>query len=338
MKRVSVVIPSYNEERYIAQCLDSVLGSDYPKELIEILVCDGKSEDKTPAIIHDYAVRHTQVKLLVNEKRTTPFALNLGIKQASGDVIIILGAHAELSPNYISECLGVLEEKPDVYCVGGVLKNKSEDDTTKAIAAAMSSPFGVGSAHFRTGLKSGYADTVAFGAYRREVFDKVGYFDEELARNQDDEFNYRLVKNGLKIWLTDKAYVVYYVRSSFSKLFRQYYQYGYWKVYVNRKHNTITTVRQLVPLLFVLYLFPFPIPMVWGGWPLLAYQLGLDLYILMILIGALQAQVGFMQKLTVLQAFPTIHFSYGLGYLLGIVDFILLNKAKPTEQKARLNR
>lgn len=338
MKKVTVIIPSYNEEKYIARCLDSILASDCPLELIEVLVCDGMSSDRTPDIIKEYSVQNANIKYLVNEKKTAPYAVNLGIKQAMGDLILFLGAHSELSVNYIRKCAEVLDEKPDVYCVGGVLKNHSEDEKTQAIAAAMSSPFGVGSAHFRTGLKSGYADTVAFGLYRREVFEKVGLLDEELTRNQDDEFNYRLIKNGLKIWLTNKTHVVYYVRSSLPKLFRQYYQYGYWKVYVNRKHKAITTSRQLVPMFFVLYLLLFPLPVILGGRFLIAYQIGLDLYVLLIIIGALRAKVGLGRKFTVLQAFPTIHFAYGWGYLLGIIDFIFLNKAKPSEQKAKISR
>lgn len=338
MTKVAVVIPCRNEEQYIGRCINSVLASDYPNELIEVFVCDGKSEDKTPVIVQEYSERHPNVKYLVNEQQTTPFALNLGITQSTGDVIIILGAHSELASNYISECVKILNEKPDVYCVGGVLKNHSEDELTKSIAVAMSSPFGVGSAHFRTGAKSGYVDTVAFGAYRKEVFEKIGLFDEELARNQDDEFNYRMTKNGMKLWLSNQTSVLYHVRSSHFKLIKQYYQYGYWKVYVNRKHKAITTVRQLIPLFFVLFVIGGGLLSTFSNWLAMAYSTILAFYFIIALLVALRAEVAIGQKLNVIIAFLCIHLSYGTGYLLGIIDFLILGKLKPSEKQEKLSR
>lgn len=335
---VSIVIPCRNEENYIARCIDSVLASDYPNDLIEIFVCDGKSDDRTPGIVQEYSGKNPQVKYVVNEKMTTPYALNLGIKQARGNVIIILGAHSELAKDYVSTCVSVLNEKPDVSCVGGVLKNHSEDELTQAIAAAMSSSFGVGSAHFRTGIKSGYVDTVAFGAYRKEVFEQIGHFDEELTRNQDDEFNYRMTKNGMKLWLSNQTSVVYHVRSSFKKLLRQYYQYGYWKVYVNRKHKAITTFRQLIPLFFVLFLLFGGVLSVFSNWLAVTYSAIIGLYIILAIWVALGAKVSIAYKPSVVLAFLCIHISYGTGYLLGIIDFILLGKIKPSEKQEKLSR
>jgi len=163
-------------------------------------------------------------------------------------------------------------------------------------------------------------------------------FDEELSRNQDDEFNYRLTKAGMKIWLTNNTGITYHVRSSFAKLFRQYYQYGYWKVYVNKKHKTITTFRQLMPLLFVLFLA--------GGatmsllFPALAkaYFTLLLFYLLLAMVFALTVTKNFGQTPAVLIAFIIIHFAYGWGYLLGIIDFILLRKSNPNACKSSLNR
>ncbi|MGD1848124.1 MAG: glycosyltransferase family 2 protein, partial [Salibacteraceae bacterium] len=239
--------------QYIRACVESVVGNDYPKDLLHVLVCDGQSDDRTREIVAELSQKHAPVKLVDNPYRTTPYALNLGIREVNSDVAIILGGHAELAPDYLRECVLQLKAHPEVGCIGGIIDNVAENTTAAIVSKAMASSFGVGNAHFRTGGKEGYVDTVAFGAYRREVFEKVGYFDEDLTRNQDDEFNYRVLKGGFKIWLSSKIRSKYYVRASFKKLFRQYFQYGYWKVFVNRKHQAVTSIRQLVPLGFVLF-------------------------------------------------------------------------------------
>jgi glycosyltransferase involved in cell wall biosynthesis len=336
-KKVSIVIPCRNEEDFILRCLDSVFNSDYPTELIEVLVCDGKSDDKTPALVLEYAGQKSCVRYLVNEKITTPYALNLGITNSQGEVIIILGAHTELAINYISECLAVLNQMHDVSCVGGVLHNVSSDELTASVSLAMSSPFGVGNAHFRTGVKDGYVDTVAFGAYRKEVFEKIGLFDEHLARNQDDEFNFRLLKNGGKIWLTTATSATYYVRSSFQKLFKQYFQYGYWKVYVNKKHKSITTLRQLVPAAFVLTLFALIIIVILFPYRWEYLVLFLGIYGAGASLFALKLSESFKQFFAVIFSFFILHTSYGMGYVEGFVNFILLNR-KPSKSKSDLTR
>ncbi len=336
-KKVSVVIPCRNEEDFILRCLDSVFNSDYPGELIEVLVCDGQSDDKTPSLVQEYANQKSGVRYLVNEKITTPYALNLGITNSQGEVIIILGAHTELAVNYISECVAVLNQMPDVWCVGGVLHNVSSDELTASVSLAMSSPFGVGNAHFRTGAKDGYVDTVAFGAYRKEVFEKIGLFDEDLARNQDDELNFRLLKNGGKIWLSTATSATYYVRSSFQKLFKQYFQYGYWKVYVNKKHKSITTLRQLVPAAFVLTLYALIIMVILFPYRWEYLVLFLGIYGAGASLFALKLAETFKQFFAVLFSFFILHTSYGMGYAEGFINFILLNR-KPSKSKSELTR
>ena len=213
----------------------SFLQSNYPNELFNIFLCDGMSDDKTREIIQGIAKNNNQVILLDNLKQTTPFALNIALKKSTADIKIIFGAHATADPNFIIENVRAFENASDIGCTGGVIENVYENHTSKIIGLAMSSPFGVGNAHFRTGTKDGFVDTVAFGAYKKEVFEKVGYFDESLTRNQDDEFNFRVLKNGFRIYLSNKIYSKYYVRGAFDKLFKQYFQYGYWKVFVNKK-------------------------------------------------------------------------------------------------------
>lgn len=332
MKSVSIVIPCRNEEKYIGKCIDSILLQDYPKEQITVFVCDGKSTDQTIAIIKDYSQKHKNVHLLVNEKQTTPFALNLGINASKSDLVIILGGHAELYPSYVSKCIEAFSFDESIGCTGGIIENVYENETTEIIGKAMSSSFGVGNAHFRTGNKDGFVDTVAFGAYKREVFEKIGLFDEELIRNQDDEFNFRVIKAGYKIYLYNDIRSKYYVRASYKKLFKQYEQYGYWKVYVNKKHNTVTTVRQVIPLFFVLYLIFGAAISLFGYLYLLLFLLPLVLYAFVGFLAAFNLTSNLFQIPSIQSTFFILHFSYGWGYLRGIIDFVLLNKKIKKEE------
>lgn len=339
MRKVSIVIPCFNERAYIEKCIQSILNSDYSGEL-EVLVADGMSDDGTSEILSDLSKSDTRIHHLKNEKRTTPYALNLGIQQATGDFVMILGAHSELDSNYLTVCTQLLEQKPEVGCVGGLLRNVSFDQTSSVISAAMSSSFGVGSAHFRTGSSTGYVDTVAFGMYRKEVFEKIGYFDTDLTRNQDDEFNFRLLKqSGFKIYLTDKAFITYFVRASFKKLWKQYYQYGYWKVLVNRKHGSITTFRQVVPAIWVLGLIiGLPIS-VFFKWIAVAYLGTIGFYLFGAVFFAMTLPAS--NKLGIIRSFVILHFAYGFGYLKGIWHFMVQkrnNAAKVLAESSRVTR
>jgi len=334
---VAIVIPCRNEEKYIEKCLHSFLDQDYPAEKLNAFVCDGMSDDKTREKVQALAMLHPGIHLLDNVEKTTPQALNLGIKNTDADIIIILGAHAEMAIDYVSECVKVLLEDKSVGCSGGVLENVYENETSRVIGMAMASPFGVGNAHFRTATKSGYVDTVAFGAYRREVFDKIGLFDEELVRNQDDEFNYRVIKAGFNICLSPAIRCKYYVRAAFDKLARQYFQYGYWKVYVNSKHKAVTTSRQLVPMFFVLYLFLAWIPSIFFPLWALLYFAGLFVYTSGALYFALKKSRQLNEVLGITYSFLILHFNYGAGYIKGILHFVLLNR-KPGDQSKKLSR
>ena len=195
---VSVIVPCRNEVKYIAACLDSVLANDYPKERLEVLVVDGMSEDGTRAVVERYARTCPFIRLVDNPRRVTPAALNLGIASARGSAIMIMGAHAAYPSGYISELVTWLRHS-GADAVGGrcVTRPGRESVTGRAIAAAVSHPFGIGNSHFRTGAaEPRWVDTVPFGCYRRDVFERVGVFDEELVRNQDDEFNHRILRQG----------------------------------------------------------------------------------------------------------------------------------------------
>lgn len=332
MRSVAIIIPCRNEEEYIAGCLDSILQQNYPQNLLSIYVCDGKSTDRTLSIINEYVKKDSNFHILINEKQTTPFALNLGIKNSKSEIVIILGAHSELYPDYVSCCVEAFDFDKSIGCTGGIIENVYENEKAEVIGKAMSSGFGVGNAHFRTGNKDGFVDTVAFGAYKKEVFETIGYFDEELIRNQDDEFNYRVIKAGFSVYLYRKARCKYFVRASFEKLFRQYFQYGYWKVYVGKKHKALTTIRQVIPVCYVLFLFLGLALSFLDELFLFSYLSILCLY----LISGFFFSVNLSGKLShawkIMFSFMILHFSYGLGYLKGIVDFFILQKGIKKEE------
>jgi GT2 family glycosyltransferase len=215
---VAVVVPCRNEKAYIEACVMSVLEQEYHGKLT-VVVADGFSDDGTREILDKLSKTYPNVQMVDNEKRTTPYALNLGIQHAHAEVSIILGGHAKLLPGYILKCVQALQRDSSLGCVGGIIDSVHENDAARVISLAMSSSFGVGNAHFRTGNKSGYVDTVAFGAYRKSVFEKVGYFDADLTRNQDDEFNYRILKAGFKIWLDPEIRSLYYVQNCSGNIF-----------------------------------------------------------------------------------------------------------------------
>ncbi len=328
MKTVSIIIPCLNEKDYIIKCLSSIAFQSYPAQYITTFVCDGMSNDGTQELITGFTRKHNQFKLLINTHKTTPFALNLGIKNSVADIIIILGAHSELDKEFVLKNVESFDIDPAIMCTGGVLTNVYETKVSQTIGAAMSSSFGVGNAHFRTGNKNGYVDTVAFGAYKKEIFDKVGLFDEELIRNQDDEFNFRVTQAGYKIYLNQDIKCDYFVRASFKKLYKQYYQYGYWKVCVNKKHKTITTIRQLIPMFFVLYLFFWILSIIAPVIVFKAMSGFAILYVLLAFTFAVKSRnVSFKNILGIASTFFILHFSYGLGYLKGIFDFFILKRS-----------
>lgn len=331
----TVIIPCRNEEKYIGLCLDSIVNLDYPKDKLTVIVSDGKSTDNTRLIIEDYSKKHAFIQFHLNEKQSAPYAFNYGIENAKSDVLIILGAHSEVDSQYLKECNKAFCKSTEIGCVGGVLTNVFFDEDSKAIGAAMSSGFGVGNASFRTGDFEGYVDTVAFGAYKIGVFETIGNFDISLTRNQDDELNYRLTSGGFKIWLSKSIKSKYYVRASFSKLWKQYYQYGYWKVYVNKKHKTITTVRQLIPFLFVMFLIASGISALIIKETLFLSIPILMLYILLAFYSSFKAEK--VNNFKVVYSFLILHLSYGKGYLDGIIRFIIFNK-QPSIKNEQLSR
>jgi glycosyltransferase involved in cell wall biosynthesis len=339
--RVSIVIPCRNESAYIEGCLDSILASDYPLDRLQILVIDGRSNDGTRDILSRYCQAHPSVTFLDNPQSTTPAGLNVGVRAASGDIIIRMDVHVVYPADYISRLvLGLLESGVDN--VGGVLHTIPAADTAvaRAIALGMSHRFGVGNAHFRIGVdRPQEVDTVPFGCFRREVFNRVGLFDEELIRNQDDEFNFRLITRGGRVLLLPGVSCRYYARSSLRQLARMYYQYGYFKPLVARKIGRIMTVRQLIPAVLVAGLIGFAALSLWSSAATMALVLLVALYASAVIVsaGMTLATHGLRCAAALAVVFPVLHLSYGSGFLLGIRDHILVRSA-PRMSAVRLSR
>ncbi len=329
----SIIIPCRNEKKFIGKCLDSLLANEYPRDKFEILVVDGASDDDTIELVKEYQkIHYPFIRLLNNPKKITSAALNIGIREANGDYITILSSHSIVEKNFIKANISHIS-KNGVDCVGGILETLPANDSlyAKAIAAGLSHPFGVGNAYFRIGIKeSKYVDTVPFGCYRKEIFQRIGYFDEDLVRNQDDEFNLRILKNSGKILLIPEIQSYYYARDSISKLSKMYFQYGYFKPLVAIKLGSVFTWRQIIPAAFVgsllicgllsLIIKPFILLLVISLFPYLIVNLFFSL--------SLAFKKGLKYFLIMPYIFSVIHVSYGSGYLKGILDFILLKKQK----------
>lgn len=320
---ISLIIPCHNEEKYIARCLNSVIEQDYPTDNLEILVVDGMSKDKTIQVVENYRKKFLSIKILKNPNKTTPYAFNLGIKYSKADIIMIMSAHSTLEKDYISKCLKYLY-KHNVGNVGGIWITLPGDDTiiAQSIALTLSHPFGVGNAYFRTGSEEPkYVDTVPFGCYRKEVFKKIGFFNEKLIRNQDLEFNLRLKKAGGKILLVPDIVSYYYSRSTLRALAKNNFSNGFWVVYSTKFAKVPFSVRHLIPFFFVLsvcgslilsfiyrpFIYLFVLVFV-------AYLISNILFSL-----GISFKKGFKYFIPVILSFATLHFSYGFGSIWGLI-------------------
>lgn len=315
---VSVVMPVYNEENYIDKCIQSLLEQDYPVAKMEWIFVDGCSTDDTVLRIKKYAERYPElIRVLNNPHKIVPYAMNIGIAASSGKYIVRLDAHADYAVDYISKCVYYLDTI-DVDNVGGVAETKANGFVGECIAKMLSSKFGVGNSQFRTDGNSGYVDTVPFGAFRREVFSKYGGYDERLVRNQDNEMNYRIRKNGGKIYLADDIHFSYYCRDSIQGIADMANKNGMWNVITMKFCPGSMGIRHFVPLVFVLSVIGLAILGIFKNyfWLLLVAELilycALDLYFSIRKSNSLK-EIGLMFIL-----FPVFHVSYGIGSIKGI--------------------
>lgn len=323
---VSVVMPVYNEERYIGKCMESLLEQDYPKERMEWIFVDGMSQDRTVEILKEYQAQYPQlIVVLTNKDKTVPYAMNIGIGQAKGDFIVRLDAHAEYDRDYISKCIQCLKDT-GADNVGGIAITKGRGFVGGCIAKMLSSKFGVGNSQFRTFGESGYVDTVPFGAFRREVFDKYGGYDVRLTRNQDNEMNYRIRKNDGKIYLSKDIHLTYYCRDTISGLCDMAMKNGQWNVITMKLCPGSMGIRHFVPLAFVLSVVCLLLLALLS--PVFLYILLLELaaYCILDAIFSIKSAETVKEFCLLFILFPVFHAAYGTGSIKGIL--MLLKRGK----------
>ena len=314
-KLVSVIIPCRNEEKYIAKCLDSIIANDYSQERLEVLVIDGDSEDRTREIVEKYTKQYSFVKLLENLKKITPAAMNIGIKNSKGEIIIKMDAHSIYKKDYISKCVEHLEES-GADNVGGVLKTLPSKDNivAKAIAISLSHPFGAGTSYFRTGSKEPReVDTVAFGCYWKKIFDKIGLYNEKMAKIEDFELNYRLRKAGGKIMLFPDINAVYYSSSENLEQFSEHnFTDGIWSTYHLKFSQTLLiSWRHLLPMILVLSFLLF--------FPFILYFLVALGFSFQIALKEKDFRCLFIMPIF----FASRHIGYGLGSIWGLIKILI---------------
>ncbi len=317
---VSIIIPMLNERDTIVRCVNSILSQDYPGDKLEIVIVDGLSTDGSREQVQTLVQQHVNIRLLDNPQKRTPRSLNTGIKNARGDVVIILGAHTTIDRKFVSTNIKYMNEL-DVKCTGGTQINVGDTYLQRAIGCGMGSVFGMPSAPYRFFPKKRFVDTVVYAAYRKELFEQIGYFDEELHISEDAELNWRIRQAGYKIFYTPEIVSYYYPRKNLKTLFKQFFNYGILRVNVIKKHADALKLVHLLPPLFVGVTILFGIggfimPRLWY-----AFLIGLVLYVFYTGFGAVvtaarSKKFAFIFVLPLV--FATMQISWGLGFIVGI--------------------
>lgn len=354
MPRVSVIIPCRNEAVHITTSIRTILAQNEPDGGFEVIIADGMSDDGTREILNHFAKMDSRIIVIDNPGHFVPTGLNCALKVARGDIIVRMDVHTEYAEDYIQQCLTVLNETESDN-VGGAWIPKGTGYLSEAIAVAFQSPFSAGGARSHDIGFEGFTDTVYLGCWFKEIHEKVGYFDEELVRNQDDEFNLRLIRSGGKVWQSPRIKSWYVPRDSLRALFRQYRQYGYWKIRVIQKHKLPASIRHIIPGTFMLYLmlslFTMPffyIFKVTTDNQALLYLQNITTNIFFLTVGLYATLVLFASICTTIKSnwkyFPILpivfgcyHMGYGIGFVEGIIDFVIL-KRFPDKSKTKITR
>ena len=324
MIKVSVIIPCFNEQDTIQKLLDAIYSQSYPLIDIEVIIADGLSTDNTRDVINKFIFNHANlsIKIVDNNKRIIPSGLNRAIESALGEYIVRMDAHSIPNKEYIEKCVNGLESGLGDN-IGGIWKIQPGDDTwiAKSIAKAASHPLGVGDALYRIGGTAQEVDTVPFGAFRRELMDKIGMFDETLLTNEDYEFNTRLRQSGGRVWMDPTIQSIYFARSNYKELAQQYWRYGYWKAQMLRRYPKTLRLRQLIPPLFVFSLIC--LGLVSFIWNLASVLLAIIVLLYTVVLFFVGIQISVKEKdvtmfIGVPFAIATIHLSFGIALLWGL--------------------
>ena len=339
--RVSIIVPCRNEASYIDVLLESAFAQALPApgDELEVIVADGMSDDGTRERLDAWRARRTRLVIIDNPRRVTSAALNLAVEKACGEIVVRMDVHTQYAENYVAACVEALR-RTEAVCVGGAWNPVGQGWPQASIAAAFRSRFGSGGAASRQRSYDGPVDTVYLGAWRRSDLLRLGGFDEALVRNQDDELNLRITRAGGVVWQSASIRSSYAPRGSFKALFKQFYQYGYWKVAVIRKHRLPASMRHLVPFAFVLTLAALAVAgMAWRpAWLALAALSAAYAVAAVASASADRTTLRSPRELAgYLLACLCMHVAYGVGFAQGIVDLLLLRRG-PHDAMARLTR
>ncbi len=331
--RVTIAMPAYNEERYIEACIASVQAQDYPRDLIEILIADGRSTDKTREILARLQAADPRIHVIDNPARLQAAGLGQLVKQAAGDIFVRMDVHCEYAPDYVRKCVDALE-RTGADNVGGAQRAKAKTFFQRALCAALTSPLGVGGAKYRSADAEGFVDTVFLGAFRRRVFETVGMWDPLAITNEDAELNQRILDSGGQIYLSRDIVVHYFPRDSFMTLAKQYYKYGRGRARTLLKLGSFPNLRPVAPFAMVvgasaLVMLPplWPIaPLAFAGYALAT--------------GAEAVRVGGKLGPAAIPAvwamFPVLHASHGVGFAAGLLQY--LRKPDWTPEPERITK
>jgi succinoglycan biosynthesis protein ExoA len=322
--QVSVIVPIYNEQRFIERCLNAILKQDYPAERMEVLVVDGQSKDNTREIVRRIQATNGRVRLLDNPERLQANGLNYGIGAATGEIIIRVDGHVLIAPDYVWQCVRLLRElaSSGVVNVGGVMSPEGETRAGRAIAAATQSPFGIPTA-FHHSTKAQFVDTVYLGAWPRALFDEIGLFNPAVNVNEDYELNFRIRRAGRKIFLSPDIHSTYYCRQSYHALWTQYHRYGIQKIQMLRRYPESVRTRQLVAPVFVAALVGLPVlALIMPAFGIL-WVLMLIAYISAAGVASQRASRNNNLIVGVMAAFAVIHIAWGSGFWRGMGQSIL---------------
>lgn len=334
---ITAMIVTYNEENYIRQCMESLLHQTYPSDKMELLIIDGGSKDKTLAIAHEVGQEYcraarqqgaapVKIAYYQNEKKILASGWNIGIQHAAGEYVVRIDAHAYAAPDFVEESVKTMFQVSDAACVGGAMETISDSDTGELIKEALSSPFGVGGSKFRYMKDPGYVDTVAYGLYRKSVFDQVGYFNESLVRTQDNDLHRRIREQGGKFYLNPSIKSFYYSRNNMKKLLKQQFQNGKWTMINFRRRPGKMALRHFIPLFFVLAVLVTVLAGLFFPAFFLLTGLGLFLHLACGCYFACKRTRNCSHRLKLPFVFLLMHICYGTGSVCGI--FYKIEKSK----------
>ncbi|HUJ57729.1 MAG TPA: glycosyltransferase family 2 protein [Kofleriaceae bacterium] len=316
---VTIAMPALDEERYIEGCIASVQAQDYPRELIEILVADGGSRDRTREIVARLAEADPRIRLVDNPDRLQAAALGRLVKAARGDIIVRMDVHCEYAPDYVRACVETLEQT-GADNVGGAQRAKARTFFQRALCAALASPLGVGGARYRSADAEGFVDTVFLGAFRRKVFETVGLWDPRAITNEDAELNQRILEAGGKIYLSRDIVVHYFPRDSYRALARQYFRYGRGRARTLIKLGRFPTLRPVLPFLLVSGATALcALPPLWPAAPaaFASYALATGAEAVRV-----ARELGPRGVATAWSIFPVLHASHGAGFAAGLLQYL----------------